>query len=83
MEGNESAESGGPPSKTIRAQWTAFIERHAPQATARMDLQRRARIYNKVDEVGLILRFLDSHEAPGFLPWKEYERFRKQFGVTP
>ncbi len=80
-EGNESAESANLPAKNVRAQWAAFIERHLPKPEDRKDLHRRAPIYNKSDETDAVLAFLANREAPGFLPWKEYERFRQQFGV--
>jgi hypothetical protein len=81
-EGNENAELANPPSKNIRAQWAAFIERHLARPEDHKELKRRAPIYNKSDEVDIVLAFLAQHEGPGFLPWNEYERLRRQFGVT-
>jgi DNA-binding transcriptional ArsR family regulator len=82
MDGNNTAESGLPPAKSVRAQWTAFIETRVPRESY-PDLERRAKIYGKVPEVQAILAYLSNHDEAGFLAWTEYERFRQQFGATP
>lgn len=82
MEGNNTAEATLPPAKSVRAQWTAFIEAHVPRDSY-PDLQQRAKIYGKVSEVQDILTYLRNHDAAGFLAWPEYERIRQQFGASP
>lgn len=76
QESNDQAQPN-PASASVRAQWAAFMESHPSQ-----DLLRKAKIYNKVDEVQAILAYLANRDGKGFLPWSEYERFRQQYGVT-
>lgn len=67
-----------PESKINRAYCAILFEKTKPPT-----LERKARIYGLVDEARDLVHYVSTHEpVDGFLPWRDHERYRQQYGVS-
>ncbi len=67
-----------PESRINRSYCALLLEKAKPD-----DFERKAKIYGLADEARALARYVQTHEATeGFLPWREHERYRQQYGVT-
>lgn len=66
-----------PESKRERSYAALLYEKENPP-----DLAFKAHIYGLKDEAEAIIHYVETHEADErFLPWREHDRFREQYGV--
>lgn len=66
-----------PESRTNRTYCALVYEKHRPK-----NLVTKARIYGLHEQAEALIRYVDDHEpADLFLPWREYDRYRRQYGV--
>ncbi len=67
------------PESRINHSYAALLFEKAKPA----DLQRRSKIYGLAEEAHALTQYVQTHEATAkFLPWREHERYRQQYGVA-
>lgn len=67
-----------PESRVNHSYCALLLEKTEPR-----ELLRKSRIYGLSEEARALQRYVETHEAAGrFLPWREHERYREQYGVV-